>query len=116
MHNFRKLIVWQKAVEIVRPIYELTMKFPNEEKYALTSQVKRSCTSVSANIAEGAGRNTNKDFARFLSIAQGSCFELESHLIVAETLEFISKEDLSIMENKIIEIEKMLSTMIIKFS
>jgi len=116
MHNFKKLIVWQKAVELVKLVYKLTIQFPNDEKYALTSQIKRACTSISANIAEGSGRGTNKDFARFLSIAQGSCFELESHLIVAETLEFISEEDLLNMKNKIIEIEKILSTMITKFS
>ncbi|MEN8136927.1 MAG: four helix bundle protein [Bacteroidota bacterium] len=116
MHNFRKLKVWQKAVKLVKPVYKLASKLPVEENYALTSQIKRACSSISANIAEGAGRNTDKDFAKFLSIAQGSCFELESHLIVADTLEFISEDDLKAMEINIIEIEKMLNTMITKFS
>ena len=112
MHNFRKLNVWTKAINLVKPVYILANKFPNEEKYTLISQVKRVVTSISANIAEGAGRGTQKDFERFLSIAQGSCFEVENHLIVAETLDFISLEELDNILPEIHEIQKMLNAMI----
>jgi len=112
MHNFRKLNVWVKAIEIVKPIYALANKFPSEEKFALISQIKRAVTSVSANIAEGAGRGTQKDFERFLSIAQGSCFEIENHLIVAETLDFITSNELENILPEIHEIQKMLNAMI----
>ena len=112
MHNFRKLNVWIKAIKLVKPVYALANKFPIEEKFSLISQVKRAVTSISANIAEGAGRGTQKDFERFLSIAQGSCFEVENHLIVAETLDFISLEELELILPDIHEIQRMLNAMI----
>jgi len=109
-HNFKELKVWQKARVLVVNIYEITKLFPLEEKYALTSQIKRSVVSISSNIAEGAGRGTNKDFAHFLDIAYASSTELESQLINAVDLEFINKERLKEVYNLLIEVQKMIYT------
>ena len=108
MNNFRELKVWQKARAIVKDIYFLTSKFPVEEKYALTSQIKRATVSISSNIAEGSGRSTKPDFAKFLDISLGSCYEVESDLIIASDLSFISEIELEKIIPKIQEIEKML--------
>ncbi len=85
MHNYKDLIVWQKARVLVKDVYSLVAIFPYDEKFGISSQMKRSVISISSNIAEGAGRSSDKDFMRFLDIANGSAFELESqffyHLI-----------------------------------
>ncbi|MGV6861394.1 MAG: four helix bundle protein [Putridiphycobacter sp.] len=78
MHNFRELKVWNKAIEIVEGIYLLAKKLPESEKFTFTSQITRCSISIPSNIAEGAGRGTNKDFIRFLNMATGSCYELET--------------------------------------
>lgn len=108
MNNFRELKVWQKARAIVKDVYLLTKKFPNDEKYALTSQIKRAAISISSNIAEGSGRSTNSDFAKFLDISLGSCYEIEHDFILASDLLFISENELKTIISKIIEIERML--------
>lgn len=108
MNDFRELKVWQKARFIVKEVYSLTSKFPIEEKYALISQIKRATISISSNIAEGSGRSTKPDFAKFLDISLGSCYEVESDLIIAADLSFISENALNIIIPKIQEIEKML--------
>ena len=76
MHNFQNLTIWKEAMDLAQTIYATTKKFPKEEMYALSSQMQRAAVSIPSNIAEGAGRSTNKDFANFLSIAIGSCFGL----------------------------------------
>ena len=108
MHNFRELIIWQKSRDFVSDVYVITSKFPDKEKFILISQINRSVISISSNIAEGSGRNGTKDFQRFLDIAIGSAFELESQLIIANDLGYISKETLSILTNKLQEIQKMI--------
>lgn len=95
MHNFRKLTIWQDSMDLTVEIYKLTQNFPKEEKYNLTSQVRRSAVSVPSNIAEGAGRNTNKDFNNFLGFATGSSYELETQLILSKRLGLIPEKDLS---------------------
>lgn len=107
-HNFKELIVWQKARQLVIDTYKITAKFPVAEKYSLISQINRSAVSISSNIAEGAGRNTNKDFSRFIDIAKGSAYELESQIINSVDLEFISKSDAKKIYDDIIEIQKLL--------
>jgi len=82
MHNFRELKIWQKSRDFVSEVYTITSKFPEKEKHVLISQINRSVISISSNIAEGSGRNGIKDFQRFLDIAIGSAFELESQLII----------------------------------
>lgn len=108
MHNFKELIVWQKGRRFVKDIYLLTKKFPQEELFVLTSQMRRAAISISSNIAEGSGRGTDKDFARFIDIATGSSFELESQLYVAYGLAYYPEEELDNYLNKIQEIQKML--------
>lgn len=93
MHKFKDLIVWQKSRELVKSVYLLSQKFPSDEKFGLTLQIRRAAISIPSNIAEGAGRNTNPDFIRFLDIANGSCCEVETQLYLALDLDFITKDD-----------------------
>ncbi|PKP35671.1 MAG: diversity-generating retroelement protein bAvd family protein [Bacteroidetes bacterium HGW-Bacteroidetes-17] len=109
MHNFLELKVWQKSRELVKKIYQSTVDFPTNEKLILESQIKRSAISISSNIAEGAGRETSKEFSRFLDIASGSAFELESQIILALDLEFINLKDGETLINEIKEIQKMIN-------
>ena len=109
MHNYLELKVWQKARKLVKQIYQITNDFPHTEKYVLDAQIKRSAISISSNIAEGAGRETSKEFSRFLDIASGSAFELESQIILAMDLEFINLKDGETLINDIKEIQKMIN-------
>ena len=111
MHNYKELKVWQKARELVKFIYKLTQKFPKEEIYSLTSQIRRAAVSIPSNIAEGAGHFSNKEFSRFLVIAYSSC-ELDTQLILSYDLEFINNDDLKNSASLIDEIQKMLSGLI----
>lgn len=79
MHDFKQLIVWRKTRVFVKELYLLTQQFPNEEKFGLTQQIRRATISIFSNIAEGAGRNTNADFAHFISMANASAFEVETN-------------------------------------
>jgi four helix bundle protein len=107
MHNFKELKVWQISRQLVKEIYELTAKFPTEEKYGLVSQIRRCVVSVPSNIAEGSGRNTDKDFAHFLNISLGSAYELETLLTLSLDVKFISEQQLESILLKISEIQKM---------
>ncbi len=95
MHNYKELKVWQKSRELVKFIYKLTRKFPKEEIYALTYQVKRSVISIPSNIAEGSGHFSDKEFSRYLEIAYASSCELDTQIILAFDLEFITQDDLN---------------------
>jgi len=108
MHDFKKLKVWQKARQLVKDIYEVTKNFPKEENYGLTSQIRRCVISVPSNIAEGCGRSKKNDICRFLDIAQGSCFELETQVILSFDLDYISEDDVKVLWNKIDEVQKMI--------
>jgi four helix bundle protein len=92
MRNFRELTIWNKAIELAVKVYELSKQLPKDELYGLRSQITRAVVSISANIAEGCSRESEKDFKRYLEISLGSSFELESHLIIAEKLGFINSE------------------------
>ncbi|MBL7834392.1 MAG: four helix bundle protein [Cyclobacteriaceae bacterium] len=107
MNNYKELKVWQKAVDLAVKIYNTTSAFPREEEYALTNQIRRSGVSIASNIAEGAGRNSKKDFKNFLSISNGSICELETQLIIANRIEFLDKETLDTLQGEITEIQKM---------
>lgn len=107
MHNYKELKLWQKSVDLAVKIYEITRAFPKEEIYGLTSQIRRSAISVSSNIAEGAGRNSSKDFNNFLGIAYGSSSELETQLIIANKINFLDAPTLQLLQNEINEIQKM---------
>jgi four helix bundle protein len=89
MRDFRELKVWQKAHQLTLAIYQTTASFPREERYGLTSQLRRACSSIPANLAEACGRNGDAEFARFCSIAMGSASELEYHLLLARDLKLL---------------------------
>ena len=90
--SYKDLLIWQKGIKIVILVYQLVKSFPKEEIYALTSQLKRASVSISSNIAEGYGRNSDKSFSHFLDISRGSLFEIETQLIIAKELGFISDD------------------------
>lgn len=108
MHNFKELKVWQKSRKLVKEVYLITKKFPKEEQYGLTSQVRRAAVSIPSNIAEGCGRKTDKDTKRFFDIAQGSSFEIETQIILAHDLGFISRKETAKIWRKIEEVQKMI--------
>ena len=112
MFGYRKLIVWQKAMDLTEKVYALIRSLPADEKYALADQLRRSVISVSSNIAEGAGRASNKDYAHFLAIARGSLYEVLSQLDAAERLGYLSVgKDIEDLAN---EIARMLGSMLKK--
>lgn len=108
MHNYKELQIWQRSRELVRDIYQLTEVFPDAERFGLVIQMRRSSVSIPSNIAEGSGKSSNKDFIRFLEMARSSAFELETQLILANDLGFISKANLNVLQVKLEEIQKMI--------
>jgi four helix bundle protein len=107
MHRFKELKIWQVSMELAQEVYKLTESFPQEEKFGLTSQIRRAATSIPSNIAEGAGRGTNRDFSRFLDQAIGSCNELQTQLILSGKIGFVSEERVELAEQRILEIKNM---------
>ena len=107
MHKIEDLKIWKKSLELTKLVYRIVSFLPSDEKYGLISQIKRSSVSIPSNIAEGAGRNSNKEFKYFLSIANGSCYELQTQLILTTELNLISKKEIEPVINAIIEIQKM---------
>lgn len=101
MHNFKELIVWQKARELTKELYVASESFPKSETFGLALQMRRAVVSIPSNIAEGAGRTTDADFCRFLDIANGSAFELESQMYLASDLGYVSNEVLNQLLAKI---------------
>ncbi|UZO80280.1 four helix bundle protein [Aquimarina sp. ERC-38] len=93
MNKFENLNIWKKSMELVEKVYEIVGLLPNDEKYGLISQIKRSAISVPSNIAEGSGRNSSKEFLHFLSIANGSLCELETQILLATKLKMTTKEN-----------------------
>lgn len=112
IESYRQLGVWQKAIKMVTEIYGITQTFPKEEIYALTSQIRRAAVSVPANIAEGWGRNTTKDYIQFLRIARSSLLELETHLIISNNLNYINNQTVEDILQKTLEINKMLNGLV----
>jgi len=112
MHNFRELKIWQEAMEITKMTYKTTRLYPSHEIYGLTSQMNRAAISIPSNIAEGAGRNTNKDFIHFLNIAMGSCFELETQMTLANEFGYVQKDDMEMFILNLNKLEKMINSLI----
>lgn len=108
MQDFRKLKVWEKSHQLTLVIYKASMNFPKDELYGLTSQLRQASSSVAANIAEGCGRRTDLDFARFLQNAMGSASELEYHLLLAHDLGYLASTDYQVCDAQVNEIKKML--------
>ena len=110
---FKELLVWQKSMDLVKLVYALVKRFPAEERYALSDQLRRAVVSVPSNIAEGNGRVSNKDYAHFLSIARGSLFETLTQLEVARQLKYIDAQPQ--LDELAAEIARMLTAMLRKY-
>ena len=108
MHNFEKLLFWQKSIVLAKDIYVLCQNISSDEKFGLISQMKRSVVSIPSNIAEGSGRNNNKEFNHFLAIALGSAFELQTQLILSKELNLLSEDSVQKIISDLIEIQKMI--------
>lgn len=116
MHNYKELTVWQRSVEIATSVYKVTQNYPKHELYGLTSQIRRCTISISSNIAEGAGRSSDKDFSRFLNISYGSSFELETQLIISKELNYLDDSSFKELNSDLSEIQKMLYSFIKRLS
>lgn len=114
MQDFKKLKVWQKSHVFTVNLYKISSSFPPEEKFGLTNQIRRASISIESNIAEGCGRNSNKELTRFLYIAQGSAKEVNCQILIARDLGYITKEKSDFLEDKIDEISRMLTSLIEK--
>ncbi|MCK4312605.1 MAG: four helix bundle protein [Candidatus Cloacimonetes bacterium] len=113
MRDFRKLNVWKKAHELTLEIYQVTRKFPKEELYGITNQIRRAAFSVPNNIAEGCGRSSEKELQRFSIIAMGSASEVEYLLLLSFDLKYLLKAEYQKLDEKTIEVKKMLSRFIV---
>ncbi len=107
MHKVDNLKIWQKAIILTKAVYLLVSELPSDEKFGLTSQIKRCAVSIPSNIAEEAGRNSQKEFKHFLSIANGSSYELQTQLILVSELSLIQKDEVQPIIEMCIEIQKM---------
>lgn len=107
MNYYKNLEVWKESIDVVTDLYQVTKKFPKEELYSLTSQIKRSAISIPSNIAEGAGRSGNKEFLNFLNIAYGSLCELDTQLVIAIKLGYLGEEEFAGLTKHIDKIKRM---------
>jgi four helix bundle protein len=114
MQDFKKLSVWEKSYKLSLEIYGITAKFPKEEVYSLTNQMRRAAISIPANIAEGCGRYTGSELARFLDIAMGSGSELECYILLSHDLGYVSDDDYGQAEGHLVEVKRMLNALILK--
>ena len=110
MRNYKDLKIWKRSVELASLIYQLTSKFPSEEKFGIISQLRRASILISSNIAEGSARSSEKDFSRFIDIAYGSLCEVETQLIIAHDLKFISNQEHERIHLEVNELQKMIYT------
>ena len=114
--TFRDLFVWKKSMALVVEIYQESKLFPDEEQFGLIAQIRRSATSIPCNIAEGFGRKTTQDYLRFLHIAIGSLYELQTQLEISFNLSFLNKDKFDTLYDSTKEIERMLSSLIKKLN
>lgn len=114
IHNFKQLRIWQKGIEIVTDVYKLTRKFPKDELYGLTTQMRRAAVSIPSNIAEGFKRFHNKEYKQFLYISLGSAAELETHLIIARDQGMIDESDLKDLAEKLDHLSRMTTVLMNK--
>lgn len=112
MGDFKSLIVWQKSVSLVTDIYTLTEKFPKNEIFGLTSQMRRASVSIPSNISEGHSRRSSKDYIQFLKFSRGSLAELETQILISKNLNFITEKEYLEIDKKTIEVSKMLNSLI----
>jgi four helix bundle protein len=110
--SYRELIVWQKSMQFVTDIYRVTESLPSHEQFGLTAQIRRAAISIPSNIAEGFGRQLSGDFVRFLTIARGSLYEVQTQIEIALNLRFLSEEAVSALSMQASEVERMLNRLI----
>jgi len=108
MHNFEKLLFWQKSIVLAKNVYIICQEISNDEKFGLISQIKRSAVSIPSNIAEGSGRNGSKEFNHFLAVALGSAFELQTQLILIKELNLLPEEKINALLSEVSEIQRMI--------
>lgn len=113
MHNFRELLIWKEGMSLAADVLSTTTEFPSKHLYGLTSQIDRSAISIPSNIAEGSGRNSNKEFVQFLHISLGSSYELETQITLAKTLNILNEEKYFLLMEKITKIQKMTHSLIL---
>jgi four helix bundle protein len=111
MQDFQNLRVWSKAHQLTLNLYRLTRNFPNEERYGLTSQIRRAGSSIGANIAEGCGRRGNAELVRFLHIAMGSASEVQYHILLARDLNFLKLDPYAELLSQVVEVKRMLAAL-----
>lgn len=116
IHNFRELNVWQKSMQLSYDLYRITKAFPNDELYGMVSQIRRAVTSIPANIAEGAGRSTDAELVHFLNIAEGSAFELETWLLLAEKASYVMPDSSQSLVERTQEIQRMIAGLRLKYN
>jgi len=112
MKSYRELIVWQKGIELAKSVYCLTRAFPEEERYALSDQMRRAAVSISSNIAEGHARQHTKEFRQFLSVSLGSLAELDTQLVIASELGYVRTKETKDVVDRITELQKMTSVLL----
>jgi four helix bundle protein len=110
MRNYRDLQVWKKAHDLTLELYRVSQRFPREEMYGITGQLRRAAVSIRANLAEGCGRRTSNELARFVRVAMGSASELDYHILLCRDIGLMSSDDFSISTAKLTEVRKMLTS------
>ena len=116
VRSYRDLVVWQKAMELCSLTYRATARFPGEERFGLVSQMRRAAVSIPSNIAEGFGRLTTKDYQHFLATARGSARELETQILIASDLGYLSRVEAEACESLTTEVSRMLTAIISSLS
>jgi four helix bundle protein len=114
MKDFKRLLIWQKAMDVIGSVYKIIGKFPSEEKYGLRSQITRCAVSIAANIAEGSARSSQKEYKHYCKIALGSSYELETHVLIIEKLGWLLESEIKELLKLIEEEQRMLSSFIDK--
>lgn len=115
MRNFRELDVWKDSIALVTDVYSTLQNFPMEERFALSDQIRRAAVSIPSNIAEGASRDSLKEYSHFLQISVGSAFELETQLLIAHNLKYLSNNCMDDLREKLYSIERRINKMITVF-
>jgi four helix bundle protein len=116
MKDFKKLLIWQRGMEIVDRVYDMVPILPNEERFGMKSQITRSATAIPGNIAEGSAKKSQKDYSRFIEIALGSAFELETHLLIVERRKWVDGNVITDLLQMLDEEQKMLQAFIRKLN
>jgi four helix bundle protein len=114
INSYKELIVWQKSFKLVKQLYEITKAFPKSETYGIISQIRRAAVSIPSNIAEGFVRKSKKEFSQFVAIAFGSGAELETQLLLAQELGFVTEQELKTVNSLLQEVMKMLNSLLSK--